>query len=138
MENSYHIRMSLFPNLLLWQTLGLGYLTQVESSRIIFVRKAGVFPLEKVRQRKKLFIINEIRRKAWKVRSCFVLKDTIAKNFVANEHDSFTFVFYIQWRRRRPTDRLHLKYPFSRRNWRSRSSLFPVNRRRRRELRRGS
>ena len=38
----------------------------------------------------------------------------------------------------RPTDRLHLKFPFSRRNWRSRSSLFPVNRRRRRELRRGS
>ena len=45
---------------------------------------------------------------------------------------------YIQCRRRRPTDRLHLKFPFSRRNRRSRSSLFPVNRRRRRELRRGS
>ena len=69
------------------------------------------------------------------------LKDAIAKNFVANEHHSFTFVFtfrYIQCRRRRPTDRLHLKFPFSRRNRRSRSSLFPVNRRRRRELRRGS
>ena len=50
----------------------------------------------------------------------------------------FYICVYIQWRRRRPTGRLHLKYPFSRRNRRSPSSLFPVNRRRRRELRRGS
>ena len=58
MENSYHIRISLF------QTLELGPdLTPVESW-IIFVRKAGVFPLEKVRQHKKLFIVNEIRRTA--------------------------------------------------------------------------
>ena len=94
MENIYHIRMhmSLFPNLLLWQTLGLGHLTQVESW-IIFVWKAGVFPLEKVRQRKKLFIVNEIRRTALKIRSCIVLKDAIAKNFIVNEHHSFTFVF---------------------------------------------
>ena len=28
-----------------------------------------------------------------KKRSCIVLKDVIAKNFVANEHHSFTFVF---------------------------------------------
>ena len=28
-----------------------------------------------------------------KTRSCIVLKDAIAKNFVANEHHSFTFVF---------------------------------------------
>ena len=28
-----------------------------------------------------------------KIRSCIVLKDATAKNFVANEHDSFTFVF---------------------------------------------
>ena len=28
-----------------------------------------------------------------KKRSCIVLKDAIAKNFVANEHHSFTFVF---------------------------------------------
>ena len=27
------------------------------------------------------------------IRSCIVLKDAIAKNFVANEHHSFTFVF---------------------------------------------
>ena len=27
------------------------------------------------------------------IRSCVVLKDAIAKNFVANEHHSFTFVF---------------------------------------------
>ena len=26
------------------------------------------------------------------IRSCIVLKDAIAKNFVANEHRSFTFV----------------------------------------------
>ena len=60
------------------------------------MRKAGVFPLEKVRQHKKLFIVNEIRRtteKKKKKRSCIVLKDAIPKNFVANEHHSFTFVF---------------------------------------------
>ena len=58
---------------------------------------------------------------------------------MAIEHHSFTFFFfYIQCRCGRPTDRLHLKFPFPRRNLRSRSSLFPVNRRRRRELRRGS
>ena len=28
-----------------------------------------------------------------KIRSCIVLKDAIAKNFVANEHRSFTLVF---------------------------------------------
>ena len=28
-----------------------------------------------------------------KIRSCIVLKDAIAKNFVATEHHSFTFVF---------------------------------------------
>ena len=28
-----------------------------------------------------------------KIRSCIVLKDATAKNFVANEHHSFTFVF---------------------------------------------
>ena len=71
----------------LWQTLGLGHLIQVESW-IIFVRKAGVFPLEKVRQDKKFFIVNEIRRTAKKIRSCIVLKDAIA-----NVHHSFTFVF---------------------------------------------
>ena len=89
---------------------------------------------------KNSFFVNEIRRTLKNIRSCIVLKDGIAKNFVATEHHSFTFVFiYIQCRRRRrPTDRLHLKFPFSRRNRRSRSSLFPVNRRRRRELRRGS
>ena len=36
------------------------------------------------------------------------------------------------------TDRLHLKFPFSLRNCRSRYSLFPVNKRRRGELRLGS
>ena len=60
-----------------------------------FVLKVGVFPLEKVRQHKKFFIVNEIRRTAYKIRSCIVLKYTIAKNFVANEHHSFTFVFTV-------------------------------------------
>ena len=41
----------------------------------------------------KFFIVNEIRRTAKKIRSCIVLKESIAKNFVANEHHSFTFVF---------------------------------------------
>ena len=73
------------------------------------------------------------------IRSCVVLKDAIAKNFVANEHHSFTSVFtfgvvVVDL----PTDRILLNFPLSRRNRRSRSSLFPVNRRRRRELRRGS
>ena len=62
MENSYRIRMS-FSNSKLWQTLGLDNLIQVESW-IIFVREAGFFPLEKVRQHKKFFIVNEIRRTA--------------------------------------------------------------------------
>ena len=57
------------------------------------MRKAGVFPLEKVRQHKKFFIVNEIRRTLLKIRSCIVLNDAISKNFVANEHHSFTFVF---------------------------------------------
>ena len=61
MENSYHISMSLFTKSKLLQTLRLGHLIQVESL-IIFVRKAGVFPLEKVRQHKtEFFIVNEIR-----------------------------------------------------------------------------
>ena len=60
MENSYRIGMSLFPNLNSDKTLGLGHVIQVESW-IIFVRKAGVFPLQKVRQDKKFFIVNEIR-----------------------------------------------------------------------------
>ena len=46
-----------------------------------------------------------------KKRFCIVLKDSIAKNFVANEQ----FCVYIQCRRR-PTERLYLKFPISRRN----------------------
>ena len=43
-----------------------------------------------------------------KIRSCIVLKDAVAKkNSVANEQ----FCVYIQCRRR-PTDRLYLKFPF--------------------------
>ena len=68
-----------------------------------------------------------------KITSCIVLKTPLRKTFVANEQ----FCVYIQCRRR-PTDRLHLKFPFSRRKWRSRSSPFPVNGRRSRELSRSS
>ena len=35
----------------------------------------------------------DVRQKKKKKRSCIVLKDAIPKNFVANEHHSFTFVF---------------------------------------------
>ena len=64
--------------------------------------------------------------------------DVRLKNFVANEHHSFTFVFtFSVIVFDLPTDCI-FKFPFSHRNWRSRSSLFPVNRSRRRELRRGS
>ena len=66
------------------------------------------------------------------IRSCVVLKDAISKNFVANEQHSFTSVFtFSVVVVDLPTDRI-LTFR------RSRSSLFPVNRRRRRELRRGS
>ena len=50
------------------------------------MRKVDVFPLKKVRQHKKFVIVN-------KIRSCIVLKDATAKNFVAKEHQNFTFVF---------------------------------------------
>ena len=60
-----------------------------------------------------------------KTRYCIVLKDAIAKNFVANEDNSFTFLFtFSVVVVDLPTD--------------GSSSLFPVNRRSRRELRRGS
>ena len=45
--------------------------------------------------------------------------------------------FEVGWYPHKITGSSHLlKFPFSRRNWRSRSSLFPVNRRRRHEIRR--
>ena len=73
------------------------------------------------------------------MRSCIVLKDAIAKNFVANEHHSFTFVFTFSVVTvvDLPTDCI-LSFRFSRPNWRSRSSLFPAKRHRGCELRRGS
>ena len=46
------------------------------------------------------------------IRSCVVLKDGIAKNFVANEHHSFTSVFtFIVVVVDLPTDRI-LTFPF--------------------------
>ena len=60
MENSYHMYQNVsFSKSKLWQTLGLGHLIQVESW-IIFVRKAGVFPHEKVRQHKKFSFVNKL------------------------------------------------------------------------------
>ena len=70
-----------------------------------------------------------------KRRSYIVLKAAIAKKLY-RERTVVQFV-YIQCRRR-PTKPLRLKFPFSRRKWRPRSSAFPVNRRRRREPHRGS
>ena len=69
MENSHHIRMTD---------------TRTRSSHSSwklnnFVRKLDVFPLEKVRQHQKFFIVNEIRRTAWKIRSCIVYKIPLRK-----------------------------------------------------------
>jgi len=77
----------------------------------------------------------KLEEKKKKRRSCIVLKDAIAKK-LCRERTVLQFVC-IQCRRR-PTGRMHLKFPISRRNWRSRSSPFPVNGRRSRELSRGS
>ena len=68
---------------------------------------------------------------------CF--KRRHSKKLCWERKSQFYICVYIQCRGRRLTDRLHLKFPFCRRKRRSRSSLFPVNRRRRRrELCRGS
>ena len=89
MENSYHIRMSLFPNLN----------SDRHSDSVIPFRmnnlrtESRCFSPRKGQTTQKFFIVNEIRRTAKKIRSCIVLKESIAKNFVANEHHSFTFVF---------------------------------------------
>ena len=63
------------------------YLRRVlRKTRLIFPRINGTNMFERSsQQHKKLFIVNEIRRTAWKIRTCIVLKDAIAKNFVANE-----------------------------------------------------
>ena len=138
MENSYHMYQSVsFSKPKVWQTIGLGHLIQVESW-MIFVRKAGFFPLEKVRQHKKFFIVNEIRRTVLKNKILHCFKRRHSKKLCCERTSQFYICVYIQCRRRRLTDWLHLKFPFRRRNWRSRYSLFPVNRRRRRELRRRS
>ena len=97
-----------------WQTLGLGHLIQVESW-IIFVRKAEIFLFEKVRHYQKFFIVNESRRTAYKIRSCIVLKDASAKKLCCERTSQFYYFYlfvYIQCRRRRATDRLHLKFPY--------------------------
>ena len=94
--------------------------------------RLGVFPLEKVRQHKKFFIVDEIRRTVLKNKIWHCFKRRHSKKLCCERTSQFYICVYIQCRRRRLTDRLHLKFPFCRRKRRSRSSLFPVNRRRRR------
>ena len=57
-----------------------------------------------------------------KILHCF--KRRHSKKLCCELTSQFYICVYIQCRRRRLTDRLHLKFPFYRRNWRSRSSLF--------------
>ena len=54
MENSYHIRMSLFRNVNSDRRSD----TVISFKLNNFVRKVGVFPPEKIRQQKKFFIVN--------------------------------------------------------------------------------
>ena len=100
MENSYLIRMSLFPNL-----NSDKHSDSVISSRLNnLVQKAGVFPLEKVRQHKKFFIVNEIRRTAKKkILHCF--KRRHCENLCCERTSQFYICVCIQCRRRRlPTN----------------------------------
>ena len=89
MENSYLIRMSLFPNLN----------SDRHSDSVISFRlnnlcmESRCFSPRKGQTTQKFFIVNEIRRTAKKIRFCIVLKDANGKTFVANEHHTFTFVF---------------------------------------------
>ena len=133
MENSYLIRMSLFPNLN----------SDRHSDSVILFRlnnlhtESGCFSPRKVRQHKNCLSSMKLdARLKNKILHCF--KRRHCEKLCCERTSQFYICVYIQCRRRRPTDRLHLKFPFSRRNRRSRSSLFPVNRRCRRELRRGS
>ena len=73
-----------------------------------------------------------------KIRYCIILKDAIAKKFVANEHHSFTFLFTFSVVVVDQATDCFLSFLFPAETDESRFSLFPVNRRRRRELRRGS
>ena len=57
-----------------------------------------------------------------KILHCF--KRRHSKKLCCERTSQFYICVYIQCRRRRLTDRLHLKFPFYRQNWRSRSSLF--------------
>ena len=124
MENSYRIGMSLFPNLGLGPCHSGWKLNNLRTeSRDLSIRK-GQTTL-------KILHRQWSRRTAYKIRSCIVLKDAFAKKLCCERTSQFYIFVYIQCRRW-PTDRLHLKFPFSRRNWRSRSSPFPVNRRSRR------
>ena len=53
---------------------------------------------------------------AYKIRSCIVLKDAFAKNLCCEQTSQLYYFYmfvYIQCRRHRPTDQLHLKLTFS-------------------------
>ena len=59
-----------------------------------FLKESSCFSSRKGQTTEKnSFFVNEIRRTLKKIRSCIVLKDAIAKTFVANERHSLTFVF---------------------------------------------
>ena len=93
MENSYHIRMSLFPNLNSDRHSDsvISFRLKVEYS---LCGKKAFFHSKRSHNTKKFFIFNEIRRTVLKNRilHCFKRRHS-EKNFVANEHHSFTFVF---------------------------------------------
>ena len=64
----------------------------------------------------------DVRLKKNKVLHCF--KRRHCEKLCCGRTSQFYICVYIQYRRRRPTDRLHLTFPLSRRNRRSRSGFF--------------
>ena len=79
----------------------------------IFVRKAGVFPLEKVTQHKKFFIVSEIRRTVLKNKILHCFKRRHSRKLCCERTSQFYVCVYIQCRRRRLTDWLHLNFSFA-------------------------
>ena len=77
------------------------------------MRKAGVFPLEKVRQHKKFFIVNEIRRTVLENRILHCFKRRHSKKLCCERTSQFYICVYIQCRRRRLTDRCILSFLFA-------------------------
>ena len=112
MENSYLIRMSRFPNLF---PLDSGrHSNSLISFRLTspFVRKAGVFPFEKVRQHKNSSSSKklEVRLKN-KILHCF--KRRHCEKLCCERTSQFYICVYIQLRRRRPLTDCILSFLFS-------------------------